>query len=286
MILSPLAYVIARLPQSARDFVALAISWLVFTVLRIRRAEVEVAMARAELSGNARAFYRELAGRLIELLTVAGGAELGERSVGLTASARTALARAQEGGRPVVIAASHTGNWELAAFALAREHKVAVVAKRQGVSSANRFMNDLRARFGVTVLPTRGALALASACLAEGAIVVMPIDQAPDRPEHGDVVAFLGRDALVDRAPFVLAKRRGATVLVAACEGARVHVLDVLETRDLASPREAARRATLTLDAHVRAFPSSWLWLHRRWKNVPAQRQEELKKCSESQRVA
>ncbi len=244
-------------------------------------------MERAGLGGKASAFYLELSRNVVELLVLAGKKK-GDLGVRLTSKTRAAMARARggEGGkRPVVIAASHTGNWEAAAFALARLEPVAVVAKRQGVSSVERFIHATRARFGVTVLLPRGAMANAADALAKGTIVAMPIDQAPDRAEHGDVVDFLGADALVDRAPFVLAKRARATVLVAVCEGSRVHVIDVLEAADLVCPRAAARRATRALEAHVRAFPTSWLWLHRRWKRV-ASRRLDVKKCSEFRQVA
>ena len=283
------AFCVARVPSPVRDLFATLLAFVVGHVVRLRRAHVESALARCDVgdpSVLASAFYRGLSANLFDLLAVAGGRDLGPRSVRLTEAARAELLSARGGAsspRPVVIAASHTGNWELAAFALARECPVTVVAKRQGVSSVDRYVNEVRSRFGVTVLAPLGAFATASRALSEGQVVVMPIDQVPDRAEHGDVVRFLGADALVDRAPFVLAKRVGATVLVAACEGTNVHVIDVLLPSQLECPREAARRATLALDAHVRSHPTSWLWLHRRWKGVARRR---VKKCSEFRQVA
>ncbi len=289
MILPLVAFCVARVPSPVRDFFATVLAFVVGHLVRLRRAHVESALARCEAgppSALASAFYRGLSGNLFDLLAVAGGRDLGLRSVRLTVAARAELLRARGAAsspRPVVIAASHTGNWELAGFALASECPVTVVAKRQGVSSVDRYMNEVRSRFGVKVLAPLGAFAHASRALLEGQVVVMPIDQVPDRAEHGDVVLFLGADALVDRAPFVLAKRTGATMLVAACEGPNVHVIDVLSPLDLECPREAARRATLALDGHVRAHPTSWLWLHRRWKGIARRR---VKKCSESRQVA
>jgi Kdo2-lipid IVA lauroyltransferase/acyltransferase len=290
VILPLVAFFVARVPSPVRDLFATTLAFVVGQVVRLRRAHVESALARCDVgdpAGLASALYRGLSGNLFDLLAVAGGRDLGSRSVRLTERARAALLLARgavsSSPRPVVIAASHTGNWELAAFALARECPVTVVAKRQGVSSVDRYVNEVRSRFGVNVLAPLGAFATASRALSEGQVVVMPIDQVPDRAEHGDVVRFLGANALVDRAPFVLAKRVGATVLVAACEGPNVHVIDVIVPSELGCPRAAARRATLALDVHVRTHPTSWLWLHRRWKNVP---RVGVKKCSESRQVA
>lgn len=252
---------LARATPSARAVVVSAIAWLFGAVLRVRRRHVEVALARAGLSVPAMTIYRELARNLVDLLAVAGSGDLGR--VALTPGARVALERARARG-PVVIAASHTGNWELAAFALAAVCPVSVVAKRQGVGLADRFVRVLRTRFGVAMIAPRGALAHATVALRTGRVVAMPIDQVPDRAEHGERCPFLGAEALVDRAPFVLARRVGAAVLVAACEGDRVHVLGEVSARD---PRVAAREATALLERHVLAHPASWLWLHRRWRS-------------------
>ena len=114
--------------------------------------------------------------------------------------------------------------------------------------------------------------------LSRGDVVATVIDQAPAKREHGDVSTFLGAPALVDRSPAILAKRARATVIaiVAARDGdvSRVRIaleLGADEIRALAAPA-IMRLATAHLDAHVRAHPECWLWLHRRWKNVPLAR--------------
>src|SRR5207253_1697600 len=78
------------------------------------------------------------------------------------------------------------------------------------------FCTYLRTRLGVEVIRPDGAMAAARRVLAEGGSVAMPIDQVPDRAAHGVLVDFLGAPALVDRAPFVLAKRAGVPLLVIA----------------------------------------------------------------------
>lgn len=251
---------------SARALAALALAWVFGALLRVRRRHVEGALRRAGLALPAMAVYRELARNVVDLVATACSRE--PRLVVLSPGARASLARARARG-PVVIAASHTGNWELAAFALAALCPVSVVAKRQGVGLADRFARALRRRFGVAVIEPRGAMACAAAALRAGRVVAMPIDQVPDRAEHGVPCAFLGAQALVDRAPFVLARRARASVLVAACEGGEVRVLGEVSPDD---PPAAARAATALLEGHVRAHPASWLWLHRRWRRPPSAR--------------
>ncbi|MBK6459916.1 MAG: lysophospholipid acyltransferase family protein [Myxococcales bacterium] len=245
---------------------AAALGWFFGAVLRVRRRHVERALRRAGLELPAMAVYRELARHVVDLVGVA--LSRNPTLVAFGPHARAALERARARG-PVVIAASHTGNWELAAFALATLYPVSVVAKRQGVGLADRFARGLRARFGVAVIEPRGAFAWASAALRAGRVVAMAIDQVPDRAEHGEPCPFLGAEALVDRAPFVLARRTGAAVLVAVCEGGEVRVLGEVSPDD---PRAAARAATALLERHVLAHPASWLWLHRRWRRPPPRR--------------
>lgn len=234
-------------------------------------------MARAGVSsprGVARAFYRALAERLVDLLVLAGRGNAPLPS--LDARSRELLREARAAG-PVLLCGSHTGNWELAACALAAEAPLSVVAKHQSVSSVDRFVRDLRARHGIVQIAPDGAASRTVAALTSGQVVVMPIDQVPDRPRHGVMTRFLGAPALVDRAPFVLAKRSSATVLVVVCRDELIEVLDGFRVDDVAS---AATRATRALERHVEQHPTSWLWLHRRWRLGPRLRRKSAFEAS------
>lgn len=266
LLLRALAALVAHAPRVVRGALAIGLAWLVHGVLRIRRAHVEEAMARAGVSSPrevARAFYRALAQRLLDLLVLAGRGKVALPS--LDARSRELLREARAAG-PVLLCGSHTGNWELAACALASEAPLAVVAKRQSVSSVDRFVRELRARHGIVQIAPDGAASRTAIALASGKVVVMPIDQVPDRPRHGVTTAFLGAPVLVDRAPFVLAKRSAATVLVVVCRDEHIDVLDSFRVDDVG---EAAERATRALERHVERYPTSWLWLHRRWRLGP-----------------
>jgi KDO2-lipid IV(A) lauroyltransferase len=179
--------------------------------------------------------------------------------------------------------ASHTGNWELAAAAagqlLARRGKrLVVVAKAMRVGGLDAFVTRLRARLGFCLIAPNGALSGARRALEAGDVVVMPIDQVPDRAAHGMRVRFLHGDALADRAPATLAWRTKATILVVAAQRLAdgCHRVVLLETiipppsRTHSSAIEwvesTTARATASLEAFVRRSPESWLWLHRRWK--------------------
>ncbi len=264
------------------------LGWLAGSVLRIRRVSVEAAMRRANVGDPRRAssaMYQGLGAGVFELLWLSGvRAEQRDaairRHVALEDDFAVALHEACERG-PVVLAASHTANWELAAFGCAaslaaKGRGLAVVVKPQSVGAFNAFCTHLREVCGLVLIPPEGAFSAARKRLAAGDVIAMPIDQVPDRTRHGVAVPFLGMQALADRAPAAVARATGATLLVVATSragrGQRIHLLAELpphtrgESTANAWITNATREATRVLDAFVNADPPSWLWLHRRWR--------------------
>jgi KDO2-lipid IV(A) lauroyltransferase len=261
--------------------VGLLLGWLAGSVLRIRRAHVEASMRAAgidDVRRHARAMYASLGVSLLELLwmSVRGGRALERVALDPASSARWRQALGE--GRGVVVAASHTGNWDLAACAVARYVPLLVVTKHLSVRWLDRLWQGTRVRQGVRLADAEGAMARAREQLRQGGAVAMMIDQVPASSRHAVPVEFLGRAAAADRAPAALAASTGVPLVVAASlrEDAGGHVLHVLDI--LVPPRRpdrawidaATRDATLALDRFVRAHPSQWLWLHRRWKPMLA----------------
>ena len=259
----------------------LLLGWLAGSVLRIRRAHVEASMRAAGIDGaarHARAMYASLGISGVELLwmTLRGARALEHVRIDEASSLRWRNALAQ--GRGAVVAASHTGNWDLAACTVARDVPLLVVTKHLSVRWLDRLWQGTRARQGVRLADAEGAMARSREQLREGGAVAMMIDQVPGSPRHAVPVEFLGRPAAADRAPAALAASAGAPLVVAASlrdeAGAQVlHVLDVFHPPrrpDRAWIDQATREATRALDRFVRAHPSQWLWLHRRWKPMLA----------------
>ena len=254
------------------------IGWLAGSVLRIRRAHVERAMINAGVAApgrTARAMYRALGAGVMELLWVARkGREELARVVRIDAASREALARACAARRGVVLAASHTGNWELAAHAFAAEMNVLIVAKRLSVRVFEAFIGRLRRRHGIRVARPGRMLAPAYGALARGGAVALMIDQVPARAGQGLTASFLGEAAILDRAPAALAACTGAPLLVTAArrEPDGTHTLSILVTLEpppggrRAWIEHATREATRALEVFVREHPSEWLWMHRRWR--------------------
>ena len=244
------------------------LGWIVGSVLRIRRAHVRHAMRRAGIDpALASAFYRSLGRTVVEMLWPRTEARIELKSL---RRFRSALAR----GRGVVIAASHTGNFELAAWHAASIAPLLAITKTQSVKLVDQILRKRRREHGVRTHGARGALRAARAHLRTGGVVAMIIDQVPDRASQSMRLPFLGELAHVDRSPAVLAARSRCPLVVTASHRAddgtqRITVLDVLHpppTRE--GIEQATRRATRALESFVLDHPTEWLWMHRRWKRL------------------
>jgi Kdo2-lipid IVA lauroyltransferase/acyltransferase len=281
-LLSALALLVGLLPWRALASLGRAVGWFAGSVLRVRRVQVEEAMTAAGVESAPRtavAMYDALGRSALEFLWLARRG--GELAPHVTMDPRSAARwrAALAAGRGVVIAASHTGNWDLAACAIAREVELLVVTKRLSVASIDRFWQSTRAREGVALAGAEGALARGREVLRRGGAVAMMIDQAPSSRRHAIGIEFLGRPALADRAPAALAAAARSPLVVAAARRAAsgTHVLEVLRVIE-PPPSMLARSwiafatasASQALEAFVRAHPDQWLWLHRRWKHPDA----------------
>ncbi len=220
------------------------IGWAAGSVLRLRRAHVEEAMRQAGIADaarEARAMYRALGRSAAEFLWLAARGSEALDHAALDATSQSLWDRAVARGHGVVIAASHTGNWDLAACAMAKRAPLLVITKRLRQTALDVFWQTTRAGQGVHLADARGALGRARDVLRRGGAVAMMIDQVPGTARHAIALNFLGRTAFADRAPAVLAARAGAPFVVAASrrDDRGEHVLQVLEV--LIPPARAGR---------------------------------------------
>jgi len=234
--------------------------------LRWRRAHVATAVARAGLPAHAvDTFYARLGAHA---LAFAAGSAM---PVVVGPLLRHAIDTTQ--GRAKVVWASHTGNWEAALAGMAVHLPLVAIVKRQSQRWADDLATRRRAQAGVALLPPEGSLRAGAAALARGKTVVALGDQAPTRRRGAVADTFLGADCWSDPSAALLAARARCPLWVVAQHWDRgvthVELLGGLEPRGPAGVVEATRRATGLLEAFVRVHPADWLWLHRRWKELP-----------------
>ena len=247
----------------------------------VRRSRRHLEMALGpDLSAGERdrivdGMFRATGRNLVDLLRAPSGDDHADlvRFEGL-AHLDAALSR----GRGVVALGAHLGNWEILGAALAgRGYPVHVVAREIFDARSNRLLNDWRRGNGVRVHPKRDGLLAATRALRTGAVLGTLVDQDTGGPSV--FVDFFARPARTPRAPFVLARRTGAslvpiTVRLDERGVHRVTVEPALPRRD-GTDAESALRADVAewhriLEAAIRRAPEQWVWHHRRWKSAPA----------------
>jgi len=260
--------------------------FLAFDVLRIRRRHVIASMERAGLDPrHARRMYRELGTSALEFLWISARRDVpATELMRIEGVDRYFAARAR--GRGVIVATAHTGNWDLAACACAARTELSVVTKRQSSPSVDAFWQQTRAARGVDLIaaPDGGVLRAIRERLARGRAVALLVDQDPERTRSVVSAPFLGEVAVHDTLAATIAARTGAPIAVAFARrderGNVLEIVDVIEPpehADHAWIESTTRSIAAKLDAFVRASPSAWLWLHRRWKTRPADREGSLR---------
>jgi KDO2-lipid IV(A) lauroyltransferase len=278
-----IARAVGLVPRRSLPRLGAVIGWVAGTAFGIRRSHVERAMklagiARSRAGSIADMMYRSLGASLVEMLWLAAHPELPASAMAsFDEYSRAVLAASRERGRGFVLATAHTGNWELAAAAVAEVYPLTVIVKPMSVGWVDRFCRSSREARGVGLSLPQNALAYAREAITRGDIVAMLIDQVPLRASHSVIVDFLCGRADVDRSPAALAAAMRCPLVVAVSrrreEGGHVlEVLAVLEppARDRrAWTVEATRTATRVFERWVHAHPGEWLWMHRRWRASP-----------------
>ncbi|HEY2366793.1 MAG TPA: hypothetical protein VGH87_10415, partial [Polyangiaceae bacterium] len=180
--IAALARATAAVPYGDLGVFGDALGAFVGSLLRVRRAHVEASMARAEIADaeeTARGMYASLGRSFVEVLWMSGGHRDLSRLVRIDPRALAEL----RGG--AVLAASHTGNWEIASCFVATRAPLLVVTKHLSAGFVDRYWQSSRARYGVTVTGATGAYERARAHVRSGGAVAMMIDQVPNKKAHG-----------------------------------------------------------------------------------------------------
>lgn len=250
------------------------LAFVVGRVLAVRRSHVMDALARAGIADRRRVangMYRSLGQGLCELvaLGVSPVRALGARVL-IDEDVRALLTP----GRGLVVATAHTGNWDMLACAAAQRLPLTVVTKRLSLGWLDRFWQRTRARYGVRWVSVGTAAHVARRALARGEAVAMLIDQAPERSRAQLLMPFLNQLAEVDLAPALVAMRARVPLALVVAErlpGGRQRALLLGRFEPPARPsrrwvEQTMQAATRALEAHIRARPEQWLWMHRRWK--------------------
>ena len=188
---------------------------------------------------------------------------------------RVRAAHAQ--GRGVLLFTGHFGFWEINALVHALAlHPMSVLARPLDNPLLHDLLERVRTSTGNSVIYRRGAVRRVLRALAANQAVAVLIDQHM----HADAVYvdFFNRQAATTSALAALALKTGAPVVpvfALPLPGGRFrmvyeHPVQPPEAGDPDAVRQFTQRCTDVLEMYVRRYPELWLWMHRRWRDVPA----------------
>ncbi len=178
-------------------------------------------------------------------------------------------------GRGVVFLASHFGNWELAAVAVATHGlPMAVVARPLDNPILEKHLRTFRERSGNVVIAKSEAARPILRTLRTGGTVAVLADQHAHPPD-AVVVPFFGRPASTTTSVARFVDKTEALILPASAEKIgpgryRLVIEAPLDVRALSDAERAllplTARLNRILERKIRECPHQWLWFHNRWR--------------------
>lgn len=179
-------------------------------------------------------------------------------------------------GQGIVLATSHSGNWELEGGALAHHGiPLVAVAKQQTSRGMDRFINEYRTLMGMHVTYNKGVREMYE-MLGQGWAIGLLSDQDPALKD-GMVIDFFGRPTNCVVGAATMARFKNVPIFMVQIhkETDGHHTLWISEpvrvekTKD---KKEDIRRITQQLNKmledYIRRYPEDWFWLHDRWKSM------------------
>jgi Kdo2-lipid IVA lauroyltransferase/acyltransferase len=286
-----LEYVIARaaiafvrvLPHRMVRSIGSTLGLLVYAVdvphRRIARRNLAIAFPTrpaAERRAIARGAFRHFGRLLFELLkfsTITNEQLL--KRVEFEGAERARSAYAQ--GKGVLFITGHFGSWELHSLAHAIEFEpIGVLARALDNPLLNDLLERIRERTGNSVIYRRGTVRRVMRALEARHGVAILIDQHI-MSRDAIYVDFFSRPAATTSLVAALALRTGAPIVpVFALPLPRGRYRLIYEHPVEPPPADApnavhdfTQRCTDVLEMYVRRNPEQWLWMHRRWRELP-----------------
>ena len=181
-------------------------------------------------------------------------------------------------GKGLLVLSCHMGSWDLlCSIAPHFEYPTTIITKNIKNDSVNRFWMQARERFGLKFVPAHNSYRLCLSALRKNEIIGFILDQNMIRTE-GIFVEFFGKQACTTPGLAFLSAQSGAAVvpvfMIREANGHhRVIALPPIAPPPDRKPETIAaytQQYTKVIEEMVRQYPDQWIWIHRRWKTVPA----------------
>lgn len=255
------------------------LSWLLYRVVKFRRAVVDGNIARsfpekpeAERRYIAREYYRHLCDLIFESVHAFSMSEkeLLRRCRVVNPEIFTPY---YEKGQHVIVCAGHYNNWELTGTAFDPQIPHDSVGLYKPLKNAffDRKMQESRGRFGLRMVSIRKVKTYFEE-LETPTVTLFATDQSPSNPERAYWLTFLHQDTGVLYGTEHYTRKTDSPLLFGHITKVKRGYYEVYFELITNKPNELPEGAiteahTRLLEAEIRKAPQYWLWSHRRWKH-------------------
>ncbi len=178
-----------------------------------------------------------------------------------------------EVGQSIMFVTSHLGNWEwlLQGMVLHLGYPVDAAYKPLRDDWAERFMLEVRSRFGARMVPAKDLLA--DYMQRRGVVHALAVnaDQAPAIEDRHQWIKFLGQDTAFYVGAEQIAKAIRLPMLYVGMRRIsrgyyQADLKELWDGKELTSVGQITERYARACEADVLASPADWLWSYRRWR--------------------
>ncbi len=180
-------------------------------------------------------------------------------------------------GKGLIILSAHFGNWELIppAIGVLLGLTGLTIVKPLRNPYVDKWMNNLRTRFGNEVIPLGISLRKTYGSLKEKKMIGIAADQRG--PEEGVKVNFFNTEVPVYSGPSVLSLKTGAPILSLLAVRQKDYrykiIVKEIDANNLPenfdeSVIELTQRHTCHLENMIKKYPEQWFWMHKKWKHL------------------
>jgi len=195
----------------------------------------------------------------------------------VTTSGYENLDRGLAGGRGIIIATAHFGNWEImGGYSALKGYPLTVIARKIYFEKYDKLLVGTREKMKVKVIYRDESVKSMLGVLRHNGILGFLVDQDIDSIE-GVFVNFFNKHAYTAVAPVRFALASGAPLVPAFVirEGMRHHIIveppiELTVTGDKEEDiRVNTQKWVAIQEKYIRRYPHMWVWNHRRWKTSP-----------------
>ena len=225
----------------------------------------------AERRQIAKRFYRNFTDNFIETIKLLS-ADVDYINKHFSAN-YSAFEQVYQQGKKCQVHLGHNFNWELANVAVAANIPQKLLSLYMPIENKifDRLFLKLRSVTGVVMLPATGIRSAILPWRNTQYALGLVADQSPAVPHNGYWVDFFGQPTLFLKAPENGARVANLPVIFSFFTKKKRGYYEGFfelaeESPALLARGELTKRYAQYLERHIRLYPDSWLWSHRRWK--------------------